>query len=55
MSLFKIPSQSVFGKRFAKPLTKEFRKTSNGIFALKHCMYLMLDVVANSSRCNHHL
>ena len=29
MSLFIIPSQSVFGKMFAKPLAKEFRKTSN--------------------------
>ena len=29
MSLFRIPSQSVFGKSFAKPLEKAFRKTSN--------------------------
>ena len=29
MSLFIIPSQSVFGKSFAKPLAKAFRKTSN--------------------------
>ena len=28
MSLFIIPSQSVFGKSFAKPLAKAFRKTS---------------------------
>ena len=27
MSLFIIPSQSVFGKPFAKPLAKAFRKT----------------------------
>ena len=29
MSLFIIASQSVFGKSFAKPLAKVFRKTSN--------------------------
>ena len=29
MSLFIIPSQSVFGKSFAKPMAKAFRKTSN--------------------------
>ena len=29
MSLFIIPSQSVFGKNFAKPLAKAFRKTSS--------------------------
>ena len=28
MVLFIIPSQSVFGKSFAKPLAKAFRKTS---------------------------
>ena len=28
MSLFIIPSQSVFGKSFAKPLAKTFRKIS---------------------------
>ena len=33
MSLFLIPSQSVFGKSFAKPLAKAFRKTSNN-----HCV-----------------
>ena len=29
MSLFLIPSQSVFGKSFAKPLAKALRNTSN--------------------------
>ena len=29
MPLFIIPSQSVFGKSFAKPLAKAFRKTSS--------------------------
>ena len=29
MSLFIIPSQSIFGKSFAKPLAKALRKTSN--------------------------
>ena len=29
MSLFIIPSQSVIGKTFAKPLAKAFRKTSS--------------------------
>ena len=34
MYLFIIPSQSVFGKSFAKPLAKAFRKTYNNKLAV---------------------
>ena len=52
MLLFLIPSQSVFGKSFAKPLAKAFRKTSIVFRAVTStCLSFILSIIQEQIFC----